>query len=221
MRYFRFALNGYGSEQYIAKITKEQCDYWAKIKERYYDYESDTEDEEANDIWESLSYDHYDHPDIPDYAKFNEESVHEWGWCVLQHWGAFLSSSSLYVYEVTGPEWTSKSIGEDIEYDLSDDKFNPLEDHPFGETEWGENDETYPLDMDSPVIYWVHTEKGTFIEGTVETDRDFDPKKLQFVIEDIDGEYKISAIKYDGQEVDNYGGDTRSKSEEFYFFANE
>lgn len=219
MRHFRLALNGYGAEQYIAKITKEQCDYWAKIKERYYDY--DNEDEEANDIWESLSYDHYDHPDIPQEAKFNEESVHEWGDCILQHWGAFLASTSLFVYETVGEDWDSKQIGEDIEYDLSDEKCDPLGEHPFGETEWGPDDETYPLDIGSPVIYWVHTEKGTFFEGMISIEGEFDPKKLQFIVDDIDGEYKISGLRYDGEDVDNYGGDTRSKSEDFYFFANE
>lgn len=220
MRYFKFAINGYGAEQYIAKITKEQCKYWQDMKKRYYDFEH--EDPEADDIWESLNYDHFDHDGIPAYAKFNEESVHEWGDYVLQHWGGFLSSCNLYVYEVDGRDWGSRQIGPDVEYDLADPKINPLdENEEFGEVIFGEYDETYPLDMDHPVLYWVHSEKGTFFEGSVEIDGEFDPKKLQIVVEDIDGEYKISGLKYDGEEIDNEGGDTRSKSEDYYFFLND
>ena len=220
MNYYRISITGYGSEQTCAKISMDQCRYWRDIKKRYYDY--DNEDEQANSIWESLSWDHDENPDIPAYAKFGPESVHEWGENVFQHWGAFITGSQLNVDQVDSLEWDSKIIKEIGEWDLYADEFLEEDEHfAFGKTEFGENDETYPSDSPDPVVYYIQVEKGSFFDGTFVTKTEFDPKKLSFALEDIDGEYKISGIKYDGVEIDNVGGDTRSKSEDYFFMMNE
>ena len=217
-KFYRVSIWGYGAEQYIAKITKEQYEFWSGIKQRYYDYENT--DHEAEEIWESLHDNHYERDDIPENAKFNEESVHEWGDFVYQGWGAFLNSATLNIQEVDSPKWGADLIGDDVDYEVDGDALLNEEDEVFGGIEFGPDDETYPLGIseESPVLYWVQAEKGTFFETYVEIEGEFDPKKLTFIVEDIDAEYKILGLKYDGEELYNDGGDTRTKSEDFYFF---
>jgi len=217
-KFYRVSIWGYGAEQYITKITNEQYEFWNGIKQRYYDYE--TNDTEAEEIWDSLYDGHNDRDDIPDSAKFGPESVHEWGDYVYQGWGSFLNSSTVNIQEVTKAEWGADLIGEDKDIDVDGDKLLDEEDEIFGGIEFGPDDETYPLGIseETPVLYWVQSEKGTFFEGYVETEGEFDPKKITFVVEDIDAEYKILGIKYDGEDIYSEGGDTRTKSEDYYFF---
>jgi hypothetical protein len=72
------------------------------------------------------------------------------------------------------------------------------------------------------LLVTVATEKGSFFLGNIETEFDFDLSKLKIKIDsDIElGEYSfgqiVSSIFYDGEEVDNYGGDTNGKSFEVY-----
>jgi len=56
------------------------------------------------------------------------------------------------------------------------------------------------------------SEKGTFFEGCITTYGDFDVKKLTIVTtEFLNGEDTITEVEYDGQIVDNGGGDTNGK----------
>ena len=44
-----------------------------------------------------------------------------------------------------------------------------------------------------------------------ETDK-FDPKKLKFYGSDVEGELSSDSVEYDGNELDNEGGDTTGKA---------
>lgn len=62
-------------------------------------------------------------------------------------------------------------------------------------------------------------EKGNFFSGKIELEGDFDPSKLKIHIHEDVGLDKcyvygnmISKITYDGEEIDNWGGDTMGKS---------
>lgn len=81
----------------------------------------------------------------------------------------------------------------------------------------------YPeINEDLDLLITVAAEKGSFFLGNIETEADFDISKLKIKIDsDIEvGEYFfgsiVSGIFYDGEEVDNYGGDTNGKSFEVY-----
>lgn len=55
-------------------------------------------------------------------------------------------------------------------------------------------------------------EKGTFYDAIVETVGDFDPSKLRITYSEApNGEDVIHTIKYNGEELDNQGGDTNGK----------
>jgi hypothetical protein len=81
----------------------------------------------------------------------------------------------------------------------------------------------YPeINEDLDLLITVAAEKGSFFLGNIETESDFDLSKLKIKIDsDIEaGEYSfgniVSGIFYDGEEVDNYGGDTDGKSFDAY-----
>ena len=60
-------------------------------------------------------------------------------------------------------------------------------------------------------------EKGNFFHAEIEA-TEFDPKKLKFFATDIDGDTIIDHVEYDGEQLDNEGGDTRGKSQGFEFY---
>lgn len=60
-------------------------------------------------------------------------------------------------------------------------------------------------------------EKGVFFSGLVELTGPFDPKKLKFIFDDIEGVQLLSSIEYRGEAVYNDNSDTVSKSLEFKF----
>jgi hypothetical protein len=72
------------------------------------------------------------------------------------------------------------------------------------------------------LLITVSTEKGVFFKGEIEIDDDFDITKLKITVDsDIEvGEYYfgdiISGVYYNGEEIDNYGGDTNGKSFDVY-----
>jgi hypothetical protein len=61
-------------------------------------------------------------------------------------------------------------------------------------------------------------EKGTFFEGDIELNAPFDITKLRLISEEIDGEKIINGVVYDGEDIDNYGGNSDGKSSDFSMF---
>ena len=79
-------------------------------------------------------------------------------------------------------------------------------------------DKYFPKE-DVNCIVCCSQEKGNFFSGEIEIDGDFDPAKLRIVMhEDVGLEdcylygNLIGEITYDGEEIDNWGGDTTGKS---------
>ena len=58
-------------------------------------------------------------------------------------------------------------------------------------------------------------EKGTFFEGDIELTAPFDITKLELHYDEFDGEDIVTAVYYDGEEIDNFGGSTDGKSSDF------
>ena len=55
-------------------------------------------------------------------------------------------------------------------------------------------------------------EKGTFFEGEIELTAPFDITKLELNYDEFDGEDIVTSVYYDGEEIDNWGGNTDGKS---------
>jgi hypothetical protein len=58
-------------------------------------------------------------------------------------------------------------------------------------------------------------EKGTFFEADLELKAPFDIEKLELHFDEVDGEEIVTAIVYDGEDIDNWGGSTDGKSSDF------
>ena len=68
---------------------------------------------------------------------------------------------------------------------------------------------------------YYSSEKGSFFEGRLETTGEFDVKKLKFIINEYpNGEDVIDGIEYDGEDVDNDGGDTNGKGYSAHVWKN-
>lgn len=74
------------------------------------------------------------------------------------------------------------------------------------------------IDVTQDLLICYSSEKGSFFEADIDIDGEFDITKLKIVISDVEvaaffyfGEI-ISNVLYDGEELDNYGGDTTGKS---------
>jgi len=80
------------------------------------------------------------------------------------------------------------------------------------------NYECIEVDESNDLLMCASFEKGSFFEGDIELEGDFDITKLKINIDEEIGieEYYfgdiISGVYYDDEEVDNYGGSTNGKS---------
>jgi len=81
----------------------------------------------------------------------------------------------------------------------------------------------YPeINEDADILLCYSTEKGRFFDGYIEVDGDFDITKLKIKISsDIEvGDFYygdiMEGVYYNGEEVDNFGGDTNGKSFDVY-----
>jgi hypothetical protein len=73
-------------------------------------------------------------------------------------------------------------------------------------------------DPGTVVFYGYTSDKGTFFEANIELRQPFDPEKLLIQISDFDSNEIVVGAEYDGEELDNYGGDTNGKGSEYAFY---
>ena len=102
------------------------------------------------------------------------------------------------------------NITDETKFDYDTDEFELIEG-------------VYPeIDHTKDLLICYSGEKGSFFLGYVESEDEFDLTKLKIVISDVEvgdsfyfGEI-ISNVLYDGEELDNWGGDTDGKSFEVF-----
>jgi hypothetical protein len=88
------------------------------------------------------------------------------------------------------------------------------------EPEWGGGEEVWITSKPAGTVVFlgVSNEKGTFFEGEIELKQPFDITKLTLSYDEFDGNDIISGVEYDGEQIDNWGGDTNGKSSDFGFY---
>lgn len=76
------------------------------------------------------------------------------------------------------------------------------------------NDEVWAGSKPKGTVVFIgcSNEKGTFFEADLELRAPFDITKLELQYDDFDGEDIVTGITYDGEDIDNWGGDTSGKS---------
>lgn len=165
-------------------------------KEAYEHWGNRDEDDEA--LSSHLFWDPYEEEDGNDVTDDEDPRFLGQWWEIddIEHTnGANVDACTVYVEDSDGNEvWQT----EDPE--LENTSFSDPDDQPPGYYFKG----------------WS-AEKGNFFHAEIEATK-FDPEKLKFYATDIDGDTIIDHVEYDGEQLDNEGGDTRGKSQGFEFY---
>ena len=215
-RYYRIQLWGYGGEAAYMSLTPAQYDFWRPIVEEHGDadlvaYMLGAQDDDVE--YENIS-------EVPLEAQFlyDTEEDYSFPWyeapTEFEHtYGVTYESARIQVEEVEDDEYNAETleviIGENLTdlvdqiYDNSGDAYLEIQEYSCCE----EASSEYVAQMYS-------TEKGTFFDGVLHLTNGerFDPRKLRVqVVEYLNGEDTVVGVTYNGEDIDNNGGDTNGK----------
>ena len=191
-RTYKISLWGYGGESVMGTVDRKIYDYFKSRRLDLSDFAWDSDYAEENNIPEDM----WPFPpgswyECDDMAHIN---------------GVVLDSGTVRIEDENGDEVLQSGL-EDFQ-----DEDCPEIDYTA---------ETFIDDKPAGTIVFIgnSNEKGTFFEGDIELTAPFDINKLTFNVEDVDGSTVVNGIEYDGESIDNWGGDTTGKSSEFGFYV--
>ena len=224
-RYYKISLWGYGGEAEYMDLTKEQYEFWHAHIEEHGDSDAVQYCVGAEDG--EFDFDELD--EVPEFAQFLKvpgedysSSWYESPTGFTHQWGVDYNNANLTVEEVASDEYNAKHIADVVDGEELSEYINKLDEENNYELELTEMgvDEGEDTQGDYVAQMWS-AEKGTFFEGIIETVGDFDPKKLKiYTSEYLNGDDTVQSIEYDGNEVDNAGGDTNGKGYSFHVWKN-
>ena len=197
-RTYKLRLWGYGGEYIMGTVDREIFDYFRERRLSVEEF-----------AWDS---DYADEKEIPeDKWPFNPGCWHD---CddMAHAWGVDRNCGTIQVDDENGETIYEKEL-ENISGNGMDDE-DP-------EPEWGGGDEVW-IDAKPPgtiVFIGVSSEKGTFFEADIELKTPFNPGKLVLFYDEVDGNEVITSVTYDGEDLENVGGDTNGKSSDFGFYV--
>jgi len=222
-RFYQVSVWGYGGESAYMELNEKQYEFWNKSIEENGDsdvinYCSNAEDGdfEFDDIAE-----------LPKDADFLMDPDNE-GRCPwyeapteFEHqWGVDYTNARLRITEVDSTEYNATEIKEivaDVDMPEWVDSIHESIDYVTDITDMGVSESVEP----KFVLQFYSAEKGTFFDGIIETKGDFNPSKLKiFTIEYLNGDDSISSIEYDGELIDDNGGDTTGKGYSVHVWKN-
>lgn len=215
-RYYRVMIRGYGGEAAYMSISKEAHDFWKPILDEHGD----------NDLVAYMSTDDGDHTEyeeidgVPEEAQFlhdKDDENYKRPWyeshTEFEHqYGGEYSSCYILVEEVDSAEYNSGVIAEVLDESITElnDRLGEESDYEVEMVQMTACDEE--PEGTEYIAQLYSSEKGTFFDGTITTFGDFDVNKLTIVTtEYMNGEDTITEVEYDGQTIDNDGGDTNGK----------
>jgi len=217
-RFYRIMLNGYGGEHVYGTLTQEQYDFWKPVVEEHGD--SDLCNYALNAEEGKFDFDNIDEvPPSADFLMSEGSDGKSWrsNWFEMptefEHINnVSVDSAYLTVDEVSDADYSAQHIREVIEGEDLNEWANKISEDTNYEIEVMEpQDDSYP-EKGTHIVQMLSIEKGTFFEGIVETIGDFDPTKLRIQSYELpNGEDTVSGVYYDGEELDNCGGDTNGK----------
>ena len=194
-RTYKVRLWGYGGEYVMGTVDRKIYDYFRERRLDVNEFAWDYEYAEQNNIPEDMQ-------------PFTPGSWHD---CdnMGHSWGVDRSAGHIQVDDENGDTVYEKELDSIVGWD---------EENP--EPEWGGGDEVW-IDSQPPgtvVFIGTSSEKGTFFEADLELKMPFDPSKLCLFYDEIDGNEIITNVSYDGEDLENCGGDTNGKSSDFGFY---
>ena len=192
-RTYKISMWGYGGEYIMGTVDRKIYNYFRARRLDLSDF-----------AWDS---DYADEHNIPeDMWPFPPGSYYDCDDMCHEH-GVDRDAGTLQIDDENGETIYQRSLG-----DISGGE----EDEP----EWGGGEE-YWIGMKpvgTVVFFGVSNEKGTFFDGEIQLKTPFDISKLELGYDEIDGNDIVNSVKYDGEQIDNWGCDTNGKGSEFGFY---
>tara|TARA_Y100000287_G_C14175904_1_gene332304 strand:- start:209 stop:922 length:714 start_codon:yes stop_codon:yes gene_type:complete len=211
-RYYRVLISGYGGESAYMQISKEAHDFWQPICEENGDSDlvaymlsDDDEEPEYEDVTSvptpaqflnNPDDDNYKHPWYESHTEFEHS------------WGVEYGSAHITIEQVESEDYNATHVKDILAEDVDELNDRIIEDNG---TEIVQMDVCSATTADY-IAQLYSSEKGTFFDGIIETTGSFDVQKLQIrTMEYLNGEDTITEVMYNGESVDNLGGDTNGK----------
>jgi hypothetical protein len=196
-RTYKIQLWGYGGEYIMGTVDRKIYDYFRSRRLNLSDFAWDSDYAEENDIPEEM-------------WPFTPGSYYDCDNLCHEH-GVDRNAGTLQIMDENEDVVYEKQLGDITGYEDSDG--NP-------EPEWGGGEEYWigGQPVGTVVFFGVSNEKGTFFEGELPLKTPFNISKLELGYDEIDGNDIINMITYDGEQIDNWGGDTNGKSSDFGFY---
>lgn len=175
-----------GYEVGIGKITKEQYEYWVEREEDLGDALQQNIDYESEEVPEDARFEWF-------YNDYSSEA---------EAYGADANYSTLVIKE-----------GEN---EIFNDEITTF----INEEDGTENNMDYlsytTIDDLKPgyYVYWEQGGKGLYFHGEIEAEK-FDPKLLKFKVTEVENCEVITSVEYNGEDIENHGGDWWGKYGEF------
>ena len=192
-RTYRLSLWGYGGEIATGKLTQEQYEFW-KDKEEYHVIGHCTGYDDDDEFEEEYGY------KVPEEAKFCYDGAWYETEGALDHmWGCeFSNGCHIQIDDENGNEF----FNQELTWELEENHGIQLD-----------GDEMYAGSRDDVDYYFCFqsSEKGTFFEADIELKQPFDPNKLVIRTVDFEGWELVTGVEYNGEDLDNAGGDTTGK----------
>jgi len=192
-RTYKISMWGYGGEKTMGTVDRKIYDYFKHRRLDLSDY-----------AWDS---DYADENDIPDEMQpFPPGSWYECDDMAHAH-GVSRNAGTLQIEDENGNVIYERSLE-----DISGGDEN--------EPEWSCGDEAWIDEKPAGTVVFIgnSNEKGTFFEADLPLTMPFDITKLTLNYDEIDGEELVNGVEYDGETIDNWGGNTDGKSSDFGFY---
>ena len=214
VRHYRIMLWGYGGENSYIRLTKEQYEYWNQRKEDdderdiLVDYMLDEDREEVADVPPAMEFmsdpEDLEGPRYPWHESPNE---------IVHQFGVDYSSARITITEIDSDDYGANPIEDIVDgVDLND--FVSEHDIEWFSDEVEETQSDYMLQFNS-------SEKGTFFEGILTTVGKIDLSKLEvYTTDHFNDDDTVDDIRYDGESIENMGGDTNGKGYSVYMWSN-
>jgi hypothetical protein len=207
-KFYKITIEGPGTESNFIKLTKAQYDFWVNYAEE------NCEDDIAEFIVNAEDPEVVNALNIPEGCNFTidkDGDVCDWTNLpnAVEHtYGADYYTCNFSVDEVAGPD--ANYIKAVITNELLDEYMDEVMD----EAENWDLCTTAGTNVVSPdyVLQAVAAQKGNFFTGIIQTEGEFDPLKLNIhTLDNIGGERLVTEVYYEGNELENEGGDANSK----------
>jgi hypothetical protein len=179
---------GRGSDRGIGTITKAQYEYWKEHSDDLGEALNDNYDYDENETPEDarLPYEYYNEYEDAGFVSGPDED--SCGVEITDGDEETLYEGELYTVleEIHGDEDSSDAVEEEAEMYLNSHCLAP-----------------------GYYVVWAQGGKGTYFEGSIDIPEgeEFDPTLLKFLTTDFDGQSIITTVQYNGESIDNSGGD--------------